>query len=82
VIRIGTKGTQTGAFLAGVSGKSISGTTQPVLVNGQGQLGTAAAALTTKAASTSSDTKLRAHVRRQDEEIAALKRQVARLSKG
>jgi trimeric autotransporter adhesin len=44
VIRIGTKGTQKKAFLAGVSGKSISGTTAPVLINGQGQLGTASAA--------------------------------------
>jgi hypothetical protein len=43
-IRIGTKGTQKKAFLAGVSGKSISGASQPVLINGQGQLGTAAAA--------------------------------------
>jgi hypothetical protein len=42
-IRIGTNGTQKRAFLAGVSGKSIQGPAQPVLVNGNGQLGTASA---------------------------------------
>jgi hypothetical protein len=56
-IRIGTKGTQKKAFLAGVSGKSISGPAQPVLVNAQGQLGTASAASAGKTAS-STDRKL------------------------
>ena len=40
-IRIGTTGTQTAAFVAGVNGVSIAGPTQPVLVNAAGQLGTA-----------------------------------------
>jgi hypothetical protein len=43
-IRIGTKGTQQRAFIAGVSGKTIPGPTQRVVVNAQGQLGTATAA--------------------------------------
>ena len=42
-IRIGTAGTHTAAFLAGVSGVSIAGPTQSVLVNANGQLGTATA---------------------------------------
>ena len=42
-IRIGTAGTHTAAFLAGVSGVSIPGPTQSVLVNANGQLGTATA---------------------------------------
>jgi hypothetical protein len=44
VIRIGTKSAQRKAFLAGVSGTTVSGTAQPVVVNAQGQLGTATAA--------------------------------------
>lgn len=40
-IRIGTEGTQKTAFLAGVTGVSISGPANGVLVNGSGQLGTA-----------------------------------------
>ncbi len=43
-IRIGTKGDQTRTFIAGISGKTIDGTAQPVLVNDKGQLGTASAA--------------------------------------
>jgi hypothetical protein len=39
--RIGTETTQTRAFLAGVSGVSISGPANGVLVNASGQLGTA-----------------------------------------
>jgi hypothetical protein len=42
-IRIGTVGTQNAAFLAGVDGASIAGPTQSVLVNANGQLGTATA---------------------------------------
>jgi hypothetical protein len=43
-IRIGTDGTQRKAFLAGVSGVSLSGSAQPVLIKSNGQLGTATAA--------------------------------------
>ena len=39
--RIGTQGTQMKAFLSGVTGVSIPGPTQAVLVNSSGQLGTA-----------------------------------------
>ena len=42
-IRIGTPGTQTSAFLAGVSGVTIPGPTKTVVVNASGQLGTAPA---------------------------------------
>ena len=41
--RIGTAGKQTAAFLQGVYGKTIGGTTKAVLVNGAGRLGTAPA---------------------------------------
>lgn len=39
-IRIGTQGVQTRAFLAGVSGATTEGVAAPVLVDGNGQLGT------------------------------------------
>jgi hypothetical protein len=42
-IRIGTKGVHNTAVLAGVSGASIPGPTQPVVVNANGRLGTATA---------------------------------------
>ncbi len=42
-IRIGTKGTQAAAYLAGVSGATIPGPTKAVVVNANGQLGTAPA---------------------------------------
>jgi hypothetical protein len=50
-----------------------------VLVNAQGQLGTASAA--GKLADGAPEAKLRAHVRRQDREIATLKRAVRRLAR-
>jgi hypothetical protein len=56
----------------------VSGTVQPVVVNAQGQLGTGSGAAKLAGAS---DRQLRTHVRRQDREIATLKREVARLSK-
>jgi trimeric autotransporter adhesin len=40
-IRIGTKGTHTATFLAGVSGSKIPGPVKPVVVNSSGRLGTA-----------------------------------------
>ena len=43
MIRIGTAGNQTAAFLQGVYGKTIGGTTKAVVVNGSGRLGTAPA---------------------------------------
>ena len=38
-IRIGTQGTQTGTFIAGIAGAAING--RPVMINGNGRLGTA-----------------------------------------
>ena len=40
LIRIGTAGTQTATFIAGISGTPVAG--EPVVVDGNGQLGTAA----------------------------------------
>ena len=40
VIYIGTQGTQTATFIAGISGVTTGGTAVPVLVDGYGQLGT------------------------------------------
>jgi hypothetical protein len=81
-IRIGNASKQTRAFLAGVSGTSVPGPTQVVRVNAAGQLGTATAASGpgSERRGTSAVGKLKAHVRRQDKEIAMLKREVARLS--
>ncbi len=70
MIRIGTKGTQRKAFLAGVSGTTVSGTGQPVVVNAQGQLGTASAA------APASTTSLEATVERLQRQVDRLRRQV------
>jgi hypothetical protein len=64
-IRIGT-GAQTAAYLAGVWGTSISGRTKSVIVNSDGQLGTAKARST---AAASSVKRLRAEVKRQQREL-------------
>ena len=40
-IRIGTDGTQTAAFIAGISGEPVPGKDRVVRINAQGQLGTA-----------------------------------------
>ena len=42
-IRIGTNGTQAATFIAGISGTTLGGAAQPVVVKSNGQLGTAAA---------------------------------------
>ena len=39
VIRIGTQGTQTSSYVAGIYGVTPSGTTQTVTINSSGQLG-------------------------------------------
>lgn len=49
-IRIGTQGTQTGAFLAGVTATPIAGPTLPVVIKANGQLGTGTAAAAAPAA--------------------------------
>jgi hypothetical protein len=76
-IRIGDAD-QTRAFLAGVSGASVSGPAQPVIVNAQGQLGTASAA--SKVASEAAVDGLRAQNRRLAARVAALEREVRGLS--
>jgi hypothetical protein len=81
-IRIGTVGNQNAAFIAGISGNSIAGPAQPVLVNSSGELGTAASAPTQRSARRNGVRRLKAHVRRQDKEIATLTREVAKLSRG
>jgi hypothetical protein len=43
-MRIGTDGTQTATYVAGISGTTLSGATQPVVVKSNGQLGVAPAA--------------------------------------
>jgi hypothetical protein len=79
----------TAAYLAGVSGASVPGPTQPVVVNSEGKLGTATAASDGRAAGRNAIGKLRVRNRREDKEIgkqsreiATLKREVAKLSRG
>jgi hypothetical protein len=80
VMRIGTQGNQTRTFVAGISGKTVSGAGTPVLVNSHGQLGTASAAKT-KPLSAAAGKRLKAQNRRQANEIASLKREVAKLAR-
>ena len=70
VIRIGTKGDQIRTFIAGISGRTVSGTAQPVVVNAQGQLGTASAAARRSTAS------LEATVERLQRQVERLREQV------
>ncbi len=69
-IRIGTAGKQNAAFLAGVSGVSVGGSTQPVVINAAGKLGTA----TTRAAEP-----LEATVRRLVDQVKQQQGQIDRL---
>ena len=66
-IRIGTQGTQTRAFMAGIDGTAIPGTTHQVVVNGQGQLGTSTAPRPAA---------MLAMIKQQQKEIDALRRQL------
>ena len=77
-IRIGTNGTQKRAFLAGVSGRSIPGPAQPVLVNGKGQLGTASSRsdASPKLLSAAAGRRLLDEVRRQRRQIRRLRQRV------
>jgi hypothetical protein len=79
VIRIGTKSLQKRTFLAGVSGRTLSGSAQPVLVKANGQLGTASSAVKSSSArplSAAAGQQLLATVRRQQREIAQLRAEV------
>jgi hypothetical protein len=55
-IRIGTQGTQTAAYLAGVYGVTPSGTTKTVVINSSGQLGSTTTPASADAAASSSQT--------------------------
>ena len=86
-IRIGTKGDQTRTFIAGINGKTVSGTGTPVVVNDKGQLGTASAVAATKTAAPKAATNRRfarmeatmkrqqRQIERQGKEIRALRAQ-------
>jgi hypothetical protein len=79
VIRVGTK--QTKAFLAGISGTSIAGPTQPVLVNANGQLGTATAASAKSSAAkplSATVARLVGTVERQQRQIDRLRQEMRR----
>ena len=68
-IRIGNNSNQTATFIAGISGTTLGGTPQPVVVKSNGQLGTAPAA----SASTAS---LAATVERLQRQVERLREQV------
>ena len=72
-IRIGTAAKQTSAYIQGISGTTIGGPTQTVVVNSAGQLGTATAA--------KSGARLRAKVRDQEREINRLRGEVRELAR-
>ena len=76
MIRIGTKGDQTRTFIAGISGKTVNGTAQPVVVNGFGQLGTAPAATASTTALADSVEQLTQKLERQQRQIERLRAQV------
>jgi hypothetical protein len=81
-IRIGTAGTQTRAFLAGVTGVAIPGPAKPVLVNSSGQLGTSTSAAQASTAMTARPTalsRLRHRVRRQAVALHRQQREIAQL---
>jgi hypothetical protein len=81
-IRIGTSGTQRRTFLAGVSGTTLTGSAQPVLVKANGQLGTASASAKSNLSEPLSATvgrlvstvkRQQRQIRRQGKEIRALR---------
>jgi hypothetical protein len=74
-IRIGTAGTHTAIFLAGVWGKAIGGQTQTVIVNGQGRLGTAPA-LSAPQSQTRTITRLRDRVAQLEAAVQLLQKEV------
>ncbi len=81
VIRIGTKGDQTRTVIAGISGRTVNGTAQPVVVNAQGQLGTASAAKASGAEplSAADARQLVDTVERQQDALKSQQRQIERL---
>lgn len=77
-IRIGAKGAQTRTWIAGISGKTVSGTAQPVLVNSQGQLGTGS--VTAKAAGSDAAAELERQKTRNRRQGAEIGRQADRIT--
>ena len=69
VIRIGTLNQQTSAFLEGVYGKTIGGTTKAVVVNGSGRLGTAPAPAAPLSSNSQTIHRLRAENHRQSAQL-------------
>jgi hypothetical protein len=72
-IRIGTAGKQTAAFLAGVNGVAIPGPVKTVVINGNGQLGTAKAATATSARAGAGGDDVRALRKKIDDQAAQLR---------
>jgi hypothetical protein len=77
-IRIGSAANQDAAFIAGVSGKTLSGPTKAVVVNAKGRLGTAPAPAAPLNSQARTISHLRAQVRQQGAEIARLRELVRR----
>jgi hypothetical protein len=77
-IRIGNKDKQTATFIAGISGKTVSGTGTPVVINDKGQLGTASAAkpAASKTATDRRFARMEAEIKRQQRQIGRLQREV------
>ena len=80
-IRIGTQGTQTATFLAGVNGVTIPGPAARVFVNAQGRLGTvvAPAAVTSSRTGSGSEGRLAKLVHRQQRALSRQQRQLDEL---
>ena len=75
-IRIGTDGKQTAAFIAGISSTPLGGAAQPVVVNSNGQLGTAPQRSASTASLAATVERLAAQVERQQRQIERLREQV------
>ena len=82
-IRIGTTGKQTATFLAGVNGVAIPGTVKTVVINANGQLGTAKAASASATAAAAGGSRrcqaLRRKVDAQASQLRELKAEVAQM---
>jgi hypothetical protein len=75
-IRIGTVGDQTAAFIAGISGASVTANAQPVLVSPNGKLGTAPARSDVATPLASTIRRLESELRRQQRQIDRLRERV------
>ena len=75
-IRIGTNGTQTAAWIAGIRGTGVGGTAQPVVINSNGKLGTAPAPSASTASLAATVEQLTDQLERQQGQIERLREQV------